>query len=114
MGAASTAAATVLYQIYRPKPDAVSWLNLSLQTLFAVGAPALSLSYAAGLILLFHRGRRWLAALAPLGRMALTNYLMQSVIAPTIFYSYGFGLYGRVGPAVGLWITICICRRKSY
>lgn len=32
--------------------------------------------------------------LAPYGRMALTNYLSQSIICSAIFYSYGLGLYG--------------------
>lgn len=49
--------------------------------------------------------------LASVGRMALTNYLMQSTICTTIFYGYGFGLYGRVGRAslllvvLGVWIV---------
>ena len=30
------------------------------------------------------------------GRMALTNYLMHSIVLTTIFYGYGFGLYGRI------------------
>ena len=33
---------------------------------------------------------------AAAGRMALTNYLLQSVICTTIFYGHGFGLFGRV------------------
>ena len=28
--------------------------------------------------------------------MAFTNYLMHSVVLTTIFYGYGFGLYGQV------------------
>jgi uncharacterized protein len=36
------------------------------------------------------------ARLAAVGRMALTNYLMQSAICTTIFYGYGFGWYGQV------------------
>ena len=53
----------------------------------------------------------WLARLRPLaavGRMALTNYLLQSLIATTLFYGYGFGLFGQVGPALGLLTTIAI------
>jgi uncharacterized protein len=30
------------------------------------------------------------------GRMAFTNYLMHSIILTTVFYGYGFGLYGRI------------------
>jgi uncharacterized protein len=30
------------------------------------------------------------------GRMALTNYLMQSVVMTSVFYGYGLGLYGEV------------------
>jgi uncharacterized protein len=48
--------------------------------------------------------------LAAVGRLALTNYLMQTVICTTIFYSFGFGLYGSLGrPAtwlvvLGVWL----------
>jgi len=41
-------------------------------------------------------------------RQALTNYLMQTVIATTLFYNYGFGLYNRVGPAAALVIALAI------
>jgi uncharacterized protein len=33
---------------------------------------------------------------AAVGRMALTNYLMQTVICTTIFYGHGLGLFGQV------------------
>jgi len=48
--------------------------------------------------------------LAPVGKMALTNYLMQSLIATSIFYGHGLGLFGNYGRAelclfvVGIWI----------
>lgn len=50
-------------------------------------------------------------ALAAAGRMALTNYLMQSVIAGLIFYGYGLGYYGRLDRlemelvVVGIWVV---------
>jgi uncharacterized protein len=37
-----------------------------------------------------------MARFAAVGRMAFTNYLMHSIILTTIFYGYGFGLYGKV------------------
>ncbi len=36
------------------------------------------------------------ARLAAVGRMAFTNYIMQTVICTTIFFGHGFGLYGSV------------------
>jgi uncharacterized protein len=51
-------------------------------------------------------GLRWLwakpaaqalmARLAPLGRMALTNYLMQSVLCTLFFYGYGLGYFQQL------------------
>jgi uncharacterized protein len=37
-----------------------------------------------------------MARFAAVGRMAFTNYLMHSVILTTVFYGYGFGLYGSI------------------
>jgi uncharacterized protein len=71
---------------------------------------ALSLAYVAGLVLLFHdpRFRNGLRLLAPVGRMALTNYLSQSVALVLLLYGVGLGLLGKVGVAafVGLCLPI--------
>ena len=60
--------------------------------------PALTVGYAAGILLLLQGGpgRRVLGVFAPLGRMALTQYLLQSVVCTWVFNGYGLGLYGRV------------------
>ncbi|MCY2932725.1 MAG: DUF418 domain-containing protein [Planctomycetota bacterium] len=65
--------------------------------------PMLSLGYASALILAIQTGylTSITVRLAYVGRMALSNYLAQSVICTFIFYSYGLGLYGRV-PRLGL------------
>jgi len=34
--------------------------------------------------------------LAAVGQMALTNYVMHSIICAFIFYGFGFGLFGRL------------------
>jgi uncharacterized protein len=44
-------------------------------------------------------GARMTAVLAPAGRMALTNYLAQSLICSLVFYGYGLGQYGEWGRA---------------
>ena len=52
--------------------------------------------------------RRHLQPLAAAGRMALSNYITQSIICTLIFYSYGLGLFGQVGAFVGLVISVTI------
>jgi uncharacterized protein len=46
--------------------------------------------------------------LAPVGQMALTNYLSQSLICTFIFYGWGLGLVGKVGTAVVIPLTLAI------
>jgi uncharacterized protein len=53
----------------------------------------------------------WQRRLAPIGtagRMPLTNYLMQSLICTTIFYGWGLGFWGQVGPAGQLALAFAI------
>ena len=40
--------------------------------------------------------------------MALTNYLLQSIILGWIFYGYGLGLFGRVGVAAAFAMGIAV------
>jgi len=40
--------------------------------------------------------------------MSLTVYLSQSIIATTLAYSYGAGLFGDIGPVGGLVLSIAI------
>jgi len=78
--------------------------------LWFVGTPALSFSYAAAIIFLVQK-EVWMKRLAPLaaiGRMALTNYLLMSLIFTTMFFGYGLGFYGQVGPALNVVLTLLI------
>ena len=47
-----------------------------------------------------------LRLLAALGRMALTNYLMLSIVVTTLFYDYGLGLYEEVTALPGVAYAI--------
>lgn len=54
------------------------------------------------------RARGAIARLAALGRMAFTCYILETVIATTIFYGHGFGLFAAVGRAGQVAITLGI------
>ncbi len=80
-------------------------LSLSLLT-----APLLTAAYIGGMQMLFRSrwGQWWLGVLAPAGRMALSNYLMQSLVCSVIFLAYGFRMMGRVSPLDTLLIAFAI------
>jgi uncharacterized protein len=88
-------------------PSAVTAIGMAA---FSFGAPALAFLYASALTLAAQQPawQRRLAPVAAMGRMALTNYLLQSLLCTTIFYAFGLGLYGRVGPAAGIALTAAV------
>jgi uncharacterized protein len=67
----------------------------------SIATPALSLAYAAAICLMFEsaRAKRVLMWIAPTGRMALSNYLLHSIVSVIVFYGVGFGLYARLSLA---------------
>ena len=77
---------------------------------YAFGVPALTLFFIALITTLWQKAvwRRLLAFLAPVGRMALTNYLLQTVICVLIFYGYGFGQFGKFGASGATLIALTI------
>ncbi|MCC5840995.1 MAG: DUF418 domain-containing protein [Opitutales bacterium] len=46
--------------------------------------------------------------LAATGRLALTHYILQSIILTTLLYSYGFALYGRLDIKTGLLLALLL------
>ena len=73
--------------------------GLILSFLGDVFSPALSMVYVAGFILLFQKAgwQKRLLNLAPMGRMGLTTYIMQTMIGVLLFYGYGFNLLDVIG-----------------
>lgn len=110
LGIAAAVAFAVLRAVRPPPTGQPTLIGFLIGTLYNVNRPLLCVAYIAAITLLFQRdrARKLLMSLAPVGSMPLTNYLMQSVIATTIYNSYGFGLFGEVGPALGLAITAAI------
>lgn len=93
IGLPASAAAALLPPSLLPQPTWESWGRSFFE---AVGALALCTAYATSIALLWRSPgmQRLLRVFAPLGRMALTGYLLQSVIAIAVFYGLGGGLFG--------------------
>ncbi|RKH59561.1 DUF418 domain-containing protein [Corallococcus aberystwythensis] len=88
-----------------PASNAGLFLLMALQEL---GYVVLGAAYLAGFALLFQRERwrRALAVLSPVGRMALTNYLMQTVVSLCLYNGWGLGLISRVAPSHSVVIAL--------
>ncbi|HXR34266.1 MAG TPA: DUF418 domain-containing protein [Verrucomicrobiae bacterium] len=91
-------------------PGHVSLWGWSAGVIWLLGSHILAAGYISGLALIFlHEDwRRFLVPFAAVGRMALTNYLLQSVLCTLFFYHYTTALYGRIGPALGLVPTVIL------
>ena len=75
-----------------------SWCNLSFMAILV-----------ALFALLYHTGAaRLLQRCAPLGRMSLTSYIVQSLVGTTLYYGFGFGLYEVTGATVCLLIGLAL------
>jgi uncharacterized protein len=105
-GNAGTTAAQWAFDI----PSTPAGGHVAIRAIQAFAVPALSFAYVCSVILVCQDDawRRRLAPFAAVGRTALSNYLLQSVICTMIFYSYGLGLFGTVGPARLLLPTVGI------
>jgi uncharacterized protein len=86
----------------------LTWLPLAMAVAGVAGMVPFALAYIATATLLLERPawRRLLSAFAPVGRMALTNYLAQTIICLAIFYQGG--LIGEVGPLFGLIVALVV------
>ena len=75
--------------------------DLAGSVLDGLGQVVLAFGYGAAVVLLARRAswQRVLRPFAALGRGALTNYLMQSVLFGLLFYGYGGALFGRAAGA---------------
>lgn len=86
-------------------PTGGSLLGVAMQ---GVGVPMLALGYAATVGLLVVDGRRVVNGFAPVGRMALSNYLMHSIICVVLSYGFGLGLWWRIGASTAMAIAAAI------
>jgi len=72
-----------------------------LNNLQEMGFLLLAAGYVGAFALLYQRERwrRVLGGLAPVGRMALSQYLLQSVVSVCIYDGWGLGLIGKLPPS---------------
>ena len=77
---------------------------------YAISVVPLCLAYTSVICLrwLKKKGNSKLKVLAPMGRMALTNYLMQTIIGITLYYGVGFGFGGNIGPVIFVPIGLVV------
>lgn len=76
----------------------------------ALTAPFLTGSYVSIFVLASTKraGAAVINALAPVGRMALSNYVLQSVLMGLVFFGYGLGYFGELGPFQTLLVALAI------
>jgi uncharacterized protein len=79
-------------------------------SLLMLGNLAASLGYVGMVVLMLNSRSPFgkVRALAPFGRMALTNYLAQSLVMSTVFFGYGLGYWG-MGRAWQLVFALALC-----
>lgn len=74
------------------------------------GSLLMALAYVAGIMLLCRAaaGDRVTTALSAIGRTTISNYLLQTVLATTIFYGHGLGLFGTLSRIELLGVVVLI------
>jgi hypothetical protein len=72
------------------------------------------LGYVGLVVTMLHSRTAWsrIRVLAPLGRMALTNYLLQSLVCMAVFYGFGLGRWGMPRWQQVLFVWRCSLRRS--
>ncbi|WP_375754499.1 DUF418 domain-containing protein [Corallococcus exercitus] len=90
----------MLKKVFTPE-TLPGWVPFAMAPLRNLGELGFAAVYVSGITLLFQRAlwQRALGLLAPVGRMALTNYLSQSIISSLFFYGYGLGFITKLSPA---------------
>ncbi|WP_246140904.1 DUF418 domain-containing protein [Bacillus marasmi] len=89
------------------------WLKGNIAAQYAqdsIGGFFLTIFYGLFIVIMVEN-EKWQKLLTPfaaIGKMSLSNYLFQSIIATLIFYSYGLGLYGEISLFTGTLLVLVI------
>lgn len=92
------------------------WQEVAGRGARTVGGVSLSIFLVAALTLLAQRAawREQLGGFAAVGRLALSNYLLQSLVFTVLFYGYGLGIYGQAGPFLTLLLSLLFFRLQVW
>lgn len=93
-----------------PELKVVPELQWLASFLFSIYNACLTIFYISGVTLLYRLKifHNILKPLAAVGRMALTNYLLQTVFGLLIYYKFGLGLFDKTSLAVNVLIAVVV------
>jgi uncharacterized protein len=116
------AASLLFVPLFTAKSELGHWiaseaLRSPLSVMFSTWSNlAFMLVLVSGFVLLFQAGlpAKLLRIFAPLGRMSLTSYVVQSVVGSFIYYGYGLGLYKVTGASYCLLIGVGLALLQGW
>ncbi|MYL64514.1 DUF418 domain-containing protein [Bacillus hwajinpoensis] len=75
-----------------------------------IGGSVLAIGYIGLFSYLYGKSRnaQFFQGFINLGKLSLTNYILQTVICTTVFYGYGLGLFGKMGIVLSLLFGISL------
>ncbi|KGX87791.1 DUF418 domain-containing protein [Pontibacillus litoralis] len=90
------------------------WFQYSLQD--SIGGSASAIFYILSVTLLFQKRmiHKFFKPFTYVGRLSLSNYILQSIICFFLFYSIGFGWYGDVSPLMSVVIVVLVYSLQVY
>ncbi|WP_051255135.1 DUF418 domain-containing protein [Pontibacillus marinus] len=101
-----------LFVVFKAGPhffEIPEWFKIVTQD--SIGGSASALFYMTSVVLLYKKRSTFTTLLKPftfVGRLSLSNYLLQSIICFFMFYSVGLGFYGEVSPLATLILVLVI------
>ncbi|NEW08121.1 DUF418 domain-containing protein [Paenibacillus sp. SYP-B3998] len=81
-----------------------------------IGASLLSFGYIFAFAALYMAAKSspWLLRFEAVGKLSLTNYLLQTIICTTLFYGYGLGWFGKIGVIAGCALALAIYAAQLF